>query len=448
MAETKSIALARLLLDSSNPRLGDETKSQPDTIRAMLLAQGDKLVELAEDIIEHGLSPLDGFLVMPVEGSTTEYVVLEGNRRATALKLLVNPKLGAEVLKKAQVTKLERLAKTGEITNDTKVPCAVVKRRDDGEAVHWLRLRHGGEMDGAGLVRWGAADRERFEGRTAGKVNPELDVFGLMTAAAHLSGDDASRIKLTNLQRLLRDEHVRDVLGIEIDRKQGLVTSHYPKAEVMKGLSALAKKMVHPEFTVYDIYKAGNRKEFMGKFKASELPNPKTKLSKPQPLEAGAGGAAGGGAGGGGGKGGGKKPTTRKHVAPSKPALKISEKRIKDIYIELQSLHLEHHTNSGGVMLRVFLELTVVHYLEFHKLPQVGKLAHRLSTVRGHLKKTGVMTDDQLKAVSKAISDPGFLATSIDALHTYVHDKEFSPTPRDVRITWDNLQGFFVNIWQ
>lgn len=59
-----SLKIDELLLDSRNPR-HSPAKSQKDTIKKVLEEQKDKLVKLAESIIEQkGLSPLDKILVL------------------------------------------------------------------------------------------------------------------------------------------------------------------------------------------------------------------------------------------------------------------------------------------------------------------------------------------------------------------------------------------------
>lgn len=447
MADFKDIALAHVRLDTENPRLADDKQNQPATLKAILADQSDKVMVLARDIARNGLNPLDRFMVMQAPDDANDYIALEGNRRLTALKLLANPKLGTDLLAKAQVSKLEKLSVEAGIDNTMLLSCAVVA--DRGEARHWLRLRHGGQMKGAGVVEWGATEGQRFEARTD-KASPELQVLSLLVEKEHITREQLDSISITALRRLFADDAVRQKLGIEINRKQAEVKKLYPEKEVLKGLTAVAEKLADEDFKVRDIYAADDRKAFVSSIKSSQLPNPKAKLAKAEPLGTGSVGVLGGIAAGGGptGKGGGKKATTRRYVAPTKPALKIDNPRIKDIYIELQSLRLEEQTNAGGVMMRVFLELSVDQFIKKHKLGKRDSLRKKVIAVKDHFKATGVMTDSELAPVQKAISDGSFFATSIDTFNAYVHNEHFSPTPKEVRLAWDHLQGFFVNIWK
>jgi len=101
-------------------------------------------------------------------------------------------------------------------------------------------------------------------------------------------------------------------------------------------------------------------------------------------------------------------------------------------------------------LLRVFSELTADHYIKKHKLPiKAGaELKTKLQLVHDDLETKGVMTRNELAPIRKAISDPGLPALSISTFNLYVHSYDLTPSPRDVRTAWDNLQLFFERIWQ
>src|SRR5437762_13789624 len=86
--QQRRIAVGDINLDAYNPRLAanEEGRSQPELLRIM--AERFKLEELADSIIASGYRPFD-----PLIGATEDgqVVVLEGNRRIAAIKLLLNP---------------------------------------------------------------------------------------------------------------------------------------------------------------------------------------------------------------------------------------------------------------------------------------------------------------------------------------------------------------------
>jgi hypothetical protein len=131
--EDKTIAVGKLLLDTENPR-HEQVASQRDAIHALIERERQKLVVLADDIKEHGLSPIDRLLVIR-KGNSQNFIVVEGNRRLAAVKLLANPDLAKGTAIEAQ---MKRVAKDANVP--TEAECALVDSRDDAE--HWMILRH------------------------------------------------------------------------------------------------------------------------------------------------------------------------------------------------------------------------------------------------------------------------------------------------------------------
>src|SRR5262245_43806487 len=92
MSQAKSISIQNLLIDLQNPRYDPRT-NQREALLTMVNEQGAKIAALAEDIIiQGGLNPSELLMVMP-SGDENTFVVMEGNRRITALKLLLSPSL-------------------------------------------------------------------------------------------------------------------------------------------------------------------------------------------------------------------------------------------------------------------------------------------------------------------------------------------------------------------
>lgn len=89
MSEPILIKIPNLMLDVDNYRI-EHQDGQPQVIKAIIEEQDGKLVTLAKDIVKHGLSPIEPLLVMPANNSKTQFVVIEGNRRVTSIKLVEN----------------------------------------------------------------------------------------------------------------------------------------------------------------------------------------------------------------------------------------------------------------------------------------------------------------------------------------------------------------------
>ena len=112
MAEYETIMPSNLLVDAENPRLKDANQGQRDALRAVASDQKRKLLVLAKDIVEHGMNPSDLPIVMPHKTDRTKYIVLEGNRRLSALKSLENPDTLVGAIDAAILAQLRKLSQS------------------------------------------------------------------------------------------------------------------------------------------------------------------------------------------------------------------------------------------------------------------------------------------------------------------------------------------------
>jgi ParB-like chromosome segregation protein Spo0J len=92
-----AVPLDKLLLDTNNPRIRAGA-DEPDCIDR-LLRKPKQLLALAKDIAANGLSTAP-ILVELIKGN--KFVVWDGNRRITALKLLNDPSLARNKALQAQ----------------------------------------------------------------------------------------------------------------------------------------------------------------------------------------------------------------------------------------------------------------------------------------------------------------------------------------------------------
>ena len=137
-------------------------------MRALAKLMPRKIVALARDIVENGLNPADLPIVMAANDSEKRYVVLEGNRRLVALKALENPDSFVGALDGGAIATMRTLARKYQDSPIDLIQCSVVKDRQDAE--HWIKLRHTGENDGAGIVPWGGDEASRFRAEGARKT--------------------------------------------------------------------------------------------------------------------------------------------------------------------------------------------------------------------------------------------------------------------------------------
>lgn len=130
MAEIRPIALSDLMFDNANPRLASTNTDQRASLQAIAEHQNVRLLALAAHIQENGLNPAEMPIVMPRPNDPNRFIVLEGNRRLAALKLLENPQRVTDVFHGKNLRDLKELSKSFQSDPITEVTCTVVDRAE------------------------------------------------------------------------------------------------------------------------------------------------------------------------------------------------------------------------------------------------------------------------------------------------------------------------------
>lgn len=164
----KRLSIRGLYLDPMNPRLNSRrTAVSQSEIIAELIDNND-LMSLVKSISETGY--LQGELILATK-ENNKTLILEGNRRVAALKLLRNPDLAPPSARIAA----KKLSRAAGFTSDPKVP---VMMAPDRQAVfRFLAARHMGEA----VKGWTTANQARFIAEQ--KVPEEsIDTFAARTS--------------------------------------------------------------------------------------------------------------------------------------------------------------------------------------------------------------------------------------------------------------------------
>lgn len=444
----RDVPVANLAFDLLNPRL-EEQKTQRDALHAIIGQQGEKLLVLAEDIVESGLDPSSLSIGIADPEDAARVVVVEGNRRLAAVQALSNPDLAADVFDVKAMKRLRVLSAAFAARGAVSVPCVIMPTRE--AATHWIELRHLGEQGGKGIVTWGGVEKTRFEerqGREA-RASPALQVLNLVRAKGKLDAvttGKLGKVPITTVQRVLNDPDVRKKLGIDI--QDGRLVRVLEESEVLKGLTRIIRDAAHGKLPVTRVDTKELRKKYLSEFKAGDLPAAGAAPTTAQPIEPGDEGTR-------------ATPTSAKRsqqttksrptLIPRKCVLSITDTKTNNIYNELRRLKVEDFPHAGGVLLRVFLELCTDRFISHGKLmtnADVNKssLRQKLNIVANHLRDAGTLTKGQLTGVRKAADSNQILDCSIDTLHGYVHDATLGPSPMDLKSAWDSLELFFQTI--
>lgn len=435
------IDLENLLFDLDNPRFNG-LSDQRSALQEIVSNQGDKLFKLAQDIVQQGLNPTERVSVIKSNGN--KHIVVEGNRRLAASKLLCNPaRLDDMEISNPMKAKFKKLAERFDTSLVDPMSCILFDNRE--EANHWIELRHTGENEGAGIVPWDGQATARFRGN-----NPSFHALEFVNAKGVLTPDVVEQLDnfpITNLDRLLGDPDVRSALGL---KKSGTNLQSSISADYLaRALGRIITEIATGVITVSDIKRKADRASYLDRIR-DDLPDFTTSV-EPYDLssivqEKGTGNnkpdkkAS---------KIGQKKSvatsTNRSFLIPQGCILSIEEPRINKVYKELRKLDVEKYPNAVAVLSRIFLEMSVNHYMNVFDLTGKGELKPRIDIV---------CNDLQIKKVNKNILKSIRLATSqtgapfsIDSLHGYVHNQYFNPDAHSLKTAWDSVQPFFETLW-
>ncbi len=362
----EEISLTNLDLDRENPRHGPVVDSN-EALSRLILDQQEKLVRIAVDICEHGLSPAQLFIVTPSPDG--RFTVLDGNRRLAALRILEDPSLLPAELHSAAFT---RAAAEPRSQPDT-VMCAVVPNRD--EARLWLDRIHSGQLEGIGTIPWSSAAKYRFDPKPSSRGHTAAAINVLDWLRLRLDTGDPVRSVLdtvesnsvTNLGRLAGDPDVRRLIGFEF--QSGAVAPSDEVSAVTRRLLIIINDLASGT-TVTDLKQKCDRIRHVTKLLGDdvyEVPD-----SDPQDDQAdqddetddnsGGSSSAAGDAGAEEETGNRGRRQTAAHPF-SNINIKTLHPRIQQIVVETVKLNAEKFPNSVAVLLRATIELTVTEYL-------------------------------------------------------------------------------------
>jgi len=145
-AEFKRIPFKDLELDPHNPRLPKSMGSKTEKEIINFFLSDASLLELMLAIGKNGFFEGEQLLVIP---HNTKYLVIEGNRRLSAVKLLHEPSL-AEIYK----SKVDLIIKESDYF-PPEIPCLIFKEKD--EILKYLGFRHI-----TGIKSWKLLEKARY----------------------------------------------------------------------------------------------------------------------------------------------------------------------------------------------------------------------------------------------------------------------------------------------
>jgi hypothetical protein len=450
---TKKLSVTSLLLDQNNPRLPQSGGAFSQRQIIDELVTHDAVYELAKDITTQGFFPTE--ILLGVRDGD-QVIVIEGNRRLAALKLLINPELAPQ----AHLEKFRRLSEKITATAVAKVQISIASSRDAATPI--LLSRHTAQQ----IQSWKRPMQARFYrqllergltpddlvqsyGVTVGQIQDWIRADAVYRLACSLDFPDEVKLKVQNnrefplstLERLVESQPVRDFLMLKPDPKELLISTAKPEAF----LKAFRRVVADVATGKIDSRVANNAENIAGYVKTLGDIKPDTKsrgkfsvrdhLSQTeQPSPAVSAYVA---------------IRRRTSVSPSAipKGLKCfsSDSRVDDIFDELRRLRLDKNPNASAVLLRLLLEFSVSHYLDTtgHIKPLLEHFQKKdnkppdwypsLRQLMDHALKINLgLQPLELKALRKFVQTKGENNT-LDALDGFTHNRKIEPTEVEIR---------------
>lgn len=446
-------SLEELLLDLDNPRMTPVT-TQAEALEGLVRLDPAKFRNMMKSIRDHGLDPGDSFYVISSEDDE-DYIVVDGNRRLAALKVLQNPALlkGTRLPESMQ----RPLLKAGAgfvLPADFSVDSTLFDSRETARA--WIERRHGRGMDGEARIPWNSADIQRFQGDRS-----ILDVIEFLERNSGFSEGDWARIKgslvrsTSTLRRVLDSRPGKELVGYEKGTRETGPTFTGDTKEVLAFLSHIAAEIDSNNLNSRTVNTAGDVQDYLD----SLPPELKPKPSKSTPrsfaqtdIEIPGGKAKSQPKSGDQDKKKKSKPMPKERLtlAPPKHHFAAPEReKGRQLVREAAALKLRQTPLAAGFTFRAIIEFSVDTYMKAHALPagKDGKpleLGGRLDKVIDHLVANGVAKRGDLQPIKTTLTSGPM---SIGALNGFIHNDYQMPTPDALLTAWENASPLFVCVF-
>lgn len=219
----ETVNVDQLQLWEKNPRI-DEAESQMRSMKliydsgneASLPKSRRQLMKLAESIAFNGYqNEVEPILTM--ESNNNQYIVMDANRRLTAIRLLTNPDQYKDILDPSDLKRLKKISTDPKSHIPERLEIVVFSSSEDAELREILERKHGGPLDGVGTVPWSPIAKSRFFGRHefADKLEIPFQMQFGETLSSYLGGSQA----ITSTRRIFSSRPVQEYLDIKNPNK-------------------------------------------------------------------------------------------------------------------------------------------------------------------------------------------------------------------------------------
>ncbi|MEZ4779110.1 MAG: hypothetical protein R2786_06970 [Flavobacteriaceae bacterium] len=440
-----------LILWDENARFPDKyyNSDEKEMINYFLSKPKFELKKFIEEIVkDFDLPQLEKLVVW---NNDNNLIVIEGNRRLSAYKLLINPNLSDNVKLKDSISLLK---KSIDINENFELECIV--GLNESECLRYVDRKH---IKKNNEVSWEDGERTNYDVRRGNKNENNLVKIGIIKKVRELEIPEKMKDKVlgkgfvTNFFRTITTTPAKKKYGYRIIENGELLINY---RDFDKELKVIIYNLLNKEdFQGNKIdSRTLNKKESIEKYIESIKPLDSQKVDKEiqnnttEDLF-------------------GKQsynlvdskidnnlktkslPTPVGLFFPSRIPFAINNSSLRILYDELKEIPVKKFPNATHDLLRSFLECSLVFYLK--EVSEYDKIKKNSS----HNPKLGEMLTHIINGSCKNINDHNLIATlrqiksdfdqpySLERMHMINHNEHFTSKERDVRATWAQLESLF-----
>lgn len=450
----KRCKVTGLLLDAKNPRIPPARTKLAQSELIAKLVEHDDVYGLAKSIVESGYFPTDPLVAVVEDG---EKVVVEGNRRLAALKVLISPEAAPEKHHKkfralASVVSKDALDQIEVLIAPSRVDATplILERHTRSHLQRWETAMQANFYQS--LIEAGASseDLQKWYGISHAELSDSLRMHAIYQVACSLDLDEKVREKvqnphsfpLTNLERLIESTDGREFLRIEADANDVFTVKGRPDS-FRNAFAKIVTDVATKKATSRKLNNAAGIRKYLegikeyqpsknekGSFAIKDLIKPAEEEARPEAPS--------------------PTPRTPKQslsLIPTGIKCTLLSPRIRDLFKEVRKLYIDKFPNSAGVMLRVLLELCTSHridrnpdgkaWVEQRRTRDGQGRAEWYPTLKNQL--DWLLKNDPLELRGLELrafrmfaqGDPKWL--NLERIDAFLHNRYVAPSPEELR---------------
>lgn len=436
--ETKTFKVTNLKLDPKNVRLDIDNPSQDAIIKDIF--KNENAMQIVESISQNGFFNQEMPIVTTEDG---DHIVLEGNRRISALKAILNPKLVPE-----KEAKLREIVKEmGDVSVLKEIEVKVAPSREDASkiiaSIHtvqsrkaWKPLRQA-YFYYAQITEGGKTVKQLIDEYRNVNIPEFVKMWEMHNLVKSVDyGDDviqrnaaSKNFPMSTLERLYNNPEFQEMAKIKFDETGQVIVSakdgDFNKL-ITKIVSDIHAKKI--DTRVLNKKTSESYKAYMKEIKdldVKESSKPKKAPDfKPQPVP--------------------PPQAASRGVVPQDLVCSIDYPAVKRVLKELQTLNYHKYPNATHDLLRSFLECSLKAYFDHKNItvtPGRGGYV-QLQQVLEEAKRHFATEQRSLVQVVQKMTDQNTQNSymySTDYLNAVNHNHQIFSKHDDVEATWDQM---------